>query len=106
MGLYRIEPCRPAWHYLFARRLSDLADRLVTNSSSVRDWFVSRGWPSDKFVQAPIGVSAAGSCSISRDQLLCELQLPANAKLIGVVNQLTPENRTKDLIWAADLLRV
>jgi glycosyltransferase involved in cell wall biosynthesis len=106
LGLYRIEPWRPAWHYFFARRLSDLADRLVTNSSSVRDWFVSRGWPSEKFVQAPIGVSPVGSCSVSRDQLLRELRLPADAKLIGVVGQLTPENRTKDLIWAADLLRV
>lgn len=106
MGLYRIEPWRPAWHYFFARRLSDLADRLVTNSSSVRDWFVSRGWPSENFVRAPIGVSAIGSCSVSRDQLLRELHLPENAKLIGVVGQLTPENRTKDLIWAADLLRV
>jgi glycosyltransferase involved in cell wall biosynthesis len=32
--------------------------------------------------------------------------LPENAKLIGVAGQLAPENRTKDLIWAADLLRV
>src|SRR5262249_23189963 len=56
MGLYRIEPWKPAWHYSCARRLSDLADRLVTNSSSVRDWFVARGWSSDKFVLAPIGV--------------------------------------------------
>jgi glycosyltransferase involved in cell wall biosynthesis len=106
MGLYRIEPWRPAWHYFFARRLSDLADRLVTNSSSVRDWFIARGWRSDKFMLAPIGVPAAGLCSALRDQLLRELQLPENAKLIGVVGRLTPENRTKDLIWAADLLRV
>jgi glycosyltransferase involved in cell wall biosynthesis len=55
---------------------------------------------------APIGVPAAGPCRVSRDQLLRELQLPEKAKLIGVVGRLTPENRTKDLIWAADLLRV
>jgi glycosyltransferase involved in cell wall biosynthesis len=106
MGLYRIEPWRPAWHYFFARRLSDLADRLVTNSSSVQDWFVSRGWPSEKFVLAPLGVPIARPSSVSRDELLRELQLPENAKLIGVVGRLSPENRTKDLIWAADLLRV
>ena len=34
------------------------------------------------------------------------MQLPGDAKLIGVVGRLVPENRTKDLIWAADLLRV
>src|SRR3954467_14017822 len=56
IGLYRIEPWKPAWHYFFARRLSNLADRLASNSSSVREWFASRGWPSDKIVSAPIGV--------------------------------------------------
>ena len=32
--------------------------------------------------------------------------LPADAKLIGVIGRLVPEKRVKDLIWAADLLRV
>jgi glycosyltransferase involved in cell wall biosynthesis len=106
IGLYRIEPWKPAWHYFFARRLSSLADRLVTNSPSVREWFVSRGWLRDKFVLAPIGVTAAPTTDVSRGELLRELQLPGDAKLIGVVGRLAPENRTKDLIWAADLLRV
>jgi glycosyltransferase involved in cell wall biosynthesis len=79
---------------------------LVTNSTSVREWFVSRGWPSEQFVQAPIGVPIGRPSDVSRDELLRELQLPENAKLIGVVGRLTPENRAKDLIWAADLLRV
>jgi glycosyltransferase involved in cell wall biosynthesis len=106
LGLYRIEPWKPAWHYFFARRLSSLADRLVTNSASVREWFASRGWPSEKFVQAPIGLPIGPPGDVPRETLLRELQLPGDAKLIGVVGRLTPENRAKDLIWAADLLRV
>jgi glycosyltransferase involved in cell wall biosynthesis len=106
IGLYRIEPWKAAWHYFFARRLSSLADRLVTNSLGVRDWFASRGWPVEKFVHIPAGVLAGRPSGVSRDELLRELQLPADAKLIGVVGRLVPENRTKDLIWAADLLRV
>jgi glycosyltransferase involved in cell wall biosynthesis len=106
IGLYRIEPWKPAWHYFFARRLSNLADRLVTNSSSVRDWFVARGWPSDKFVRAPVGVPNARPSDVSRGELLRELQLPGDARLIGAVGRLVPESRTKDLIWGADLLRV
>jgi glycosyltransferase involved in cell wall biosynthesis len=106
IGLYRIEPWKSAWHYFLVLRLSSLADRLVTNSPSVREWFASRGWASEKFVQAPIGVPIEPPNGVSRDDLLRELQLPGDAKLIGVVGRLTPENRTKDLIWAADLLRV
>jgi glycosyltransferase involved in cell wall biosynthesis len=72
----------------------------------VRAWFASRGWASDKFVQSPVGVPIGRPSNISREALLRELQLPGDAKLIGVVGRLSPENRTKDLIWAADLLRV
>jgi glycosyltransferase involved in cell wall biosynthesis len=106
VGLYRIEPWKPAWLYFFARRLSRLADRVVTNSSSVRQWFAARGWSGDKFVHIPVGVIPGRPSDVSRDELLRELQLPGDAQLIGVVGRLVPENRTKDLIWAADLLRV
>jgi glycosyltransferase involved in cell wall biosynthesis len=106
LGLYRIEPWKTAWHYFFARRVSSLADRLVTNSSSVREWYASRGWPIDRFVQAPVGVWPAHPSDVPRAELLRQLQLPGDAKLIGVIGPLVPENRTKDLIWAADLLRV
>jgi glycosyltransferase involved in cell wall biosynthesis len=106
VGLYRVEPWKPAWLYFFARRLSSLADRLVTNSLSVRDWFVSRGWPADKFVHMPVGVMTGRPSDVSREELLRELHAPGDAGLIGVVGRLVPENRTKDLIWAADLLRV
>ncbi len=106
LGLYRIEPWKPAWHYFFARRLSDLADRVVTNSPSVHKWFTTRGWPSEKFIESPVGVPPAPPSDVSRAELLRELRLPTNAKLIGVIGRLVPESRTKDLIWAADLLRV
>ena len=43
---------------------------------------------------------------MTRDELLRELRLPADARLIGVVGRLVPEKRVQDLIWAADLLRV
>jgi glycosyltransferase involved in cell wall biosynthesis len=41
-----------------------------------------------------------------RQQLLHELHLPPNARLIGVVGALDLAHGVKRLIWAADLLRV
>ena len=49
---------------------------------------------------------SAPNSDVSRGQLLLELQLPPNARLIGVIGRLVPEKRVQDLIWAADLLRV
>jgi glycosyltransferase involved in cell wall biosynthesis len=48
----------------------------------------------------------APTSDVSREELLRELHLPPDARLIGVVGRLVPEKRVKDLIWAADLLRV
>jgi glycosyltransferase involved in cell wall biosynthesis len=106
MGLYRIEPWKPAWQRQLATRLASLADRLVANSPIVRNWYAARGMPSDKLTIIPPGVSAARGSDVSRHELLSELKLPSDARLIGVIGRLAPENRVKDLIWAADLLRV
>src|SRR5204863_4343082 len=60
----------------------------------------------DKFTVIPPGVPTPQPSDVSREQLLREQQLPADARLIGVIGRLVPKNRVKDLIWAADLLRV
>lgn len=42
----------------------------------------------------------------TRKQFLASLHLPASARLVGTVGPLTTNRRLKDLIWAAELLRV
>lgn len=106
MGLYRIEPWKLAWQHSLARSLAGQDSRLVTNSPAVLQWYVTRGWSTEEFTVISSGVLTKSSSDVARDQLLAELQLPADARLIGVVDRLVPENRVKDLIWAADLLRV
>jgi glycosyltransferase involved in cell wall biosynthesis len=78
----------------------------VTNSSAVRQWYAAKGWSADDVILVPSGAPTACSRDVSREQLLAELKLPPDARLIGVVERLAPESRVKDLIWAADLLRV
>lgn len=106
IGLNRIEPWAPGWQWFVTRQLARHANRLVTSSPNVSEWYVARGLPADRFTVIPAGVAAARPSDVSREELLRELQLPADARLIGVVGRLVPENRVKDLIWAADLLRV
>ena len=42
----------------------------------------------------------------TRRQLLAELGLPADSRLVGLVGRLWPQKRVKDAIWATDLLKV
>lgn len=94
------------WHELaIDRYLAKRTSRIVTNSSGVRDFYVSHGIAAEKFVVIPNGIEpTTPSGRLAREQLLGELGLPATARLIGAVGRLWPQKRYKDLIWAAELL--
>ena len=72
----------------------------------MRDFYVARGLPAEKFAVIPNGVLPAEPSPITRVELLAELSLPANTRLIGTVSRLWPQKRVKDLIWATDQLRI
>ncbi len=106
VGVPRIDPWRGPLGWTIERRLAPLADRFVLPHGAVRDWCAGHGLPEERLKTVPGGVPPARESDVARDQLLAELGLPADARLIGVVERLLPERRVKDLIWAADLLRV
>jgi glycosyltransferase involved in cell wall biosynthesis len=105
-GQYRIHRGMPAWDQFVHRCFAKYVDHFIASSAAVRDWYVERGLPGEKFTLILSGVPPARPSDVSRGELLHELKLPPGARLIGVVGRLTHEKRVKDLIWAADLLRV
>jgi glycosyltransferase involved in cell wall biosynthesis len=107
VGQYRIEPLRSGSAKLVDRWSTKKAVGFVTNSAHIRDWWVRHAnVPAEKCTLIAPGVPPAPASNVSRNELLHELRLPVDARLIGVVGRLVPEKRVKDLIWAADLLRV
>jgi glycosyltransferase involved in cell wall biosynthesis len=101
-----VDPWKSAWQLAIDRALARSTERIVTNSTGVKDFYVARGLPAEKFEVIPNGVvSASNEQPLPRAELFNELHLPANARLIGAVGRLWPQKRVKDLIWAADLLK-
>jgi len=102
-----VDPWKATWQLAIDRVLARRTERIVTNSSGVKDFYVSRGLPAEKFVIIPNGIDAhrQTALSVTREALLAELSLPPDARLIGAVGRLWPQKRLKDLIWAADLLK-
>ncbi len=103
---HRMDRALDAWDWFLERRLAQFTDRLIVSSRWMRDTCVQHGLPAGKLVLIEPGVPPGRASDLSRDELLRELRLPAGARLIGVVDRLEPASRVKDLIWAADLLRV
>jgi len=107
VGQHRIEPLRAGTAVLLDRWVANNAARLVTGSVHIREWWSRHtAFPAEKCAVIVPGVPPARESDVSRPELLRELHLPPDARLIGVIGRLVPEKRVKDLIWAADLLRV
>jgi glycosyltransferase involved in cell wall biosynthesis len=105
-GEYCVDRWKSTWQWLVDRRLAENTDRFVTNSAAVRDFCAEHGLDGGKFTVIHNGVDPAPPSDATRHELLAELNCPPDAKLIGVVSRLWVQKRVKDLIWAADLLRV
>ena len=82
------------------------SSRVVLSSTEMRDRWVRCGLPAEKVRVIPSGVAPAEPPAGTRRQLLEELGLPAQSRLVGLVGGLWPRKRIKDAIWAADLLKV
>jgi glycosyltransferase involved in cell wall biosynthesis len=94
------------WHELAIDRwLAGWTDRIVVNSPGVRDFYVREGLAAALFEVIPNGVPPAVPAGGTRQELLSELGLPSNARLLGAIGRLAHQKRIKDLIWAVELLR-
>ena len=96
-----------SWRELAVDRyLAKRTNRIVANSESVREFYALHGIDPDLFLIIPNAVEKPTvDGPQKRAELISELGLPADARLIGFVGRLWPQKRVKDLIWAADLLK-
>jgi glycosyltransferase involved in cell wall biosynthesis len=95
------------WHELaIDRYLARYTDWIATNSTGVVDFYAQHGIPREKFVVIPNGVLPPAEPLADRQELLAELKLPPESRLIGAVGRLWPQKRYRDMIIAADLVRI
>jgi glycosyltransferase involved in cell wall biosynthesis len=95
----RFDPA--AWRWAVRR-----AERVVVNSDAVGKLAASRGLPPERLLVIPAAAPSPAAGGMTRRQLLIELGLPEEARLLAVVGTLELHKRIPDAIWAADLLKV
>lgn len=105
-GEYCVDRWKSAWQWFVDRRLARFTERYVVNAAGIRDYCAEHGLRAEKFTVIHNGIEPARASDVTRADLLQELNCPPDARLIGCVGRLWPQKRVKDLIWAADLLRV
>jgi glycosyltransferase involved in cell wall biosynthesis len=105
-GFGCVDPFKSGPRLAIDRFIGKHCVQLIANGAGVRDFYIRRGLPAEKFHVIPGGVQPSGPITTTRRQLLAELGLPENSHLIGFAGNLLLRNRIKDAIWAADLLKV
>jgi len=101
-----VDPWKSRLQLAVDRALARRCRCVVVNSEGVRDFYVGHGTPAERVRVIPNGVGLPDPPTTTRRQLLAELELPEDSRLIGLIGRLWPQKRVKDAIWATDLLKV
>jgi glycosyltransferase involved in cell wall biosynthesis len=101
-----VDPWKSRLQLAVDRALAQRCRCVVVNSEGVRNFYAGHGTPGERIRLIPNGVGPADPPTTTRRQLLAELGLPENSRLIGLIGRLWPQKRVKDAIWATDLLKV
>jgi len=106
IGQRCVDPWKSRLQLAIDRAMARRCRCVVVNSEGVRDFYVRHGTQAEQIRVIPNAVAIPSPTNTTRSQLLAELELPENTRLIGLVGRLWPQKRVKDAIWAADLLKV
>lgn len=104
-----VDPWKRRWHFMIDRRLAKFTNAITTNSNGVRDFYTDHGIDAKQFKVIPNGVVSGTSPSTpegapSREDVLSDLKVAGDRKLIVAVGRLWPQKRIRDLIWSGELL--
>ena len=91
---------------LLRRAMFRRARKIVVNSAAIWDECVAGSTRKEKLTLISNGVVPPGPPPLSRRQLLTELGLPLDCRLVCTAGRLDWYAGIKDAIWAADLLKV
>jgi len=99
-----VDSWKSRWQLWFDRKLIPKTDLLVGNSQAVADFYSKLGVPEARLRVIHNGVDIPDPPKTSRQQILKELGIPENARVVGYVGRLAPQKRIRDLCWTVELI--
>jgi glycosyltransferase involved in cell wall biosynthesis len=109
-GVVASEQCADYWKQPYElaldRFLARWTDKIIVNSRGVYDFYTARGIAATKISLIANGFPARSPSRITRAELLSDLSLPQDAKLVAAIGRLRSQKRVRDVIWAGELLKV
>jgi len=83
-----------------------LADRILVNAESIREWLLEQGYQDSKITLIKNGVDMARYADVSNSsRIRRELNIPESVPIVVMIARLNPQKGVDDFIKAASLLR-
>ncbi len=102
-----VDPWKGTWQLQIDRLLAKASAGITTNSQGVVDFYAERGIPRELFQVIPNGILPRDpKLEITRAEACDRLGVDPNHRLILSIGRLWHQKGYKDLIWAAEMLRV
>ena len=102
-----VDPWKGSWQLTIDRYLAKRTQGISTNSPGVVDFYHKQGIDRSNFKIIPNGIESRDpKLEISRQEAFERLGIPLNHRLILSIGRLWHQKGYKDLIWAAEMLRI
>jgi glycosyltransferase involved in cell wall biosynthesis len=101
-----VDVWKAGWQLWLDQRLIGRTDRLVGNSQAVADFYQTIGYRPEQVSVIANGVELPDLSMADRTALRAELDLPAEAPVVGFVGRLAKQKRLDDLVFATALLAI
>lgn len=87
------------------KRVCGMADRILVNADSIRDWLVEEGYRPDKITTIRNGIDMTSYNQARTSTVLRrDWNIPPNAPLVVMLSRLNPQKGVEDFIKAAALI--
>jgi glycosyltransferase involved in cell wall biosynthesis len=101
-----VDPWKNGMQFWIDKLLANRTHGITANSQGTIDFYAQHGIAKEHFNLIPNGIEPLSPTKIDRAEFLSRLGLTTDKKVILSVGRLWPQKGYKDLIWAAELLRI
>ena len=101
-----VDPWKNGLQFWIDGYLAKRTQGVTANSQGTIDFYVQHGIDANSFQLIPNGIEPLQPNTVSRVEAFARMGVPLDKKVIISIGRLWPQKGYKDLIWAAELLRV
>lgn len=101
-----VDPWKSGYQFWIDRKIASRTQGLTANSQGTIDFYLQHGLDSNQLHLIPNGIEPTVNSSLTRAQACEAMGVSVDKKIVISIGRLWAQKGYKDMLWAAELLRV